>query len=163
MTVTSGTFRDALATVATSVSVAATVDERGVTRAVTIGSLCSLSLDPPLVLFALARDTGSHAVFCSAERFSVTVLTDRQRDVARRFAGPPAERAGMPLMSADRLPVVPGGLTCLWCSAHALVTIGDHTIVIGRVEDVAVGSGTPLLYHQRGFHAIADPVADATG
>src|SRR4051794_10563213 len=76
-------FRDALATVATAVSVVATLDESGHPCMVTIGSLCSLSLEPPLVLFCLARDAGSHAVFSSAGRFAVSVLAEDQADVAR--------------------------------------------------------------------------------
>ncbi len=153
-------FRDALAAVATAVSVATTVDELGLPRTVTIGSLCALSLDPPLVLFCLAREASSHPVFCSADRFAVTVLAEDQADIARRCA---AHRP-VPLVPMDRLPVVPGALAHLLCSTHTLVTGGDHTIVIGEVERAVVRAGRPLLYHQRDFHALAPSPGDsATG
>ncbi|MEU4235489.1 flavin reductase family protein [Nonomuraea sp. NPDC026600] len=150
-------FRDALATVATAVSVVATFDEGGRPRMVTIGSLCSLSLAPPLVLFCLAKDAGSHAVFCSAARFAVTVLAEDQADVARRCAGPRQARTAVPYALMDELPVVPGALAHLSCSVHALVAGGDHTIVIGLVRRAAVYGGSPLLYHQRDFRGLGAP------
>ncbi|GII88857.1 flavin reductase [Sphaerisporangium siamense] len=150
-------FRDALATVPTAVSVAATVDGHGLPRVVTIGSLCSLSLDPPLVLFCLARDGASHQVFCAADRFAVTVLAEDQADVARRCAGRRSARFSAPLALLDGLPVVPDALAYLLCSSHALVAGGDHTIVIGRVERAEVHPGRPLLYHRRDFHTLAPP------
>ncbi|MEW9550581.1 flavin reductase family protein [Nonomuraea sp. NPDC050783] len=153
-------FRDALATVATAVSVVATLDEGGLPRMVTIGSLCSLSLDPPLVLFCLSRDAGSHAVFAAAGRFAVTVLAEDQADVARRCAGPRRARAAVPYTLMDGLPVVPGALAHLSCSVDALVAGGDHTIVIGRVRRAAVHGGPPLLYHQRGFHGLGGGAGD---
>ncbi|GAA3106209.1 flavin reductase family protein [Streptosporangium carneum] len=155
MPVSAPRFRDALATVATAVSVATTVDRRGMSCAVTIGSLCALSLDPPLVLFCLARDSGSHPVFCAADRFAVTVLAEEQAEVARRCSGLRAARSSVPLVLVDRLPVVPGALAHLLCSTYALVDGGDHTIVIGEVEHAAVRAGRPLLYHQRDFQALA--------
>lgn len=161
MTLSSKRFRDALATVPTAVSVAATTDESGVPCAVTIGSLCSLSLDPPLVLFCLARGSSSHAVFRSADRFAVTVLAEDQADVARCFAGPRAARSRVPLQLVDRLPVVPGAVAHLLCSARALAPGGDHTIIIGEVQQAVVHPRRPLLHHQREFYGLASSRAGA--
>src|SRR4051794_59452 len=101
-------YKDALATVTTAVSVAATLDAAGQPRAVTIGSLGALSLEPPLVLFCLSRDSRSHDVFRTATRYAITVLAGHQADIARRLAGP--GRGTVSLTLADGLPIVPDGL-----------------------------------------------------
>jgi flavin reductase (DIM6/NTAB) family NADH-FMN oxidoreductase RutF len=142
-------YKDALALVTTAVSVTATVDATGQPRAVTIGSLGALSLEPPLVLFCLSRDSRSHDVFRSATRYAITVLAGHQADIARRLAGP--GRGPVSLTLADGLPTVPGGLAYLICTAHSQVDGGDHTILIGRVTHTHTSWGEPLLYHRRAY------------
>ncbi|HEX4703719.1 MAG TPA: flavin reductase family protein [Pseudonocardiaceae bacterium] len=154
MSVPTECFKDTLAIVATAVSVVGTVDGNGIPWTVTIGSLCALSLDPPLVLFCLARATGSHAVFCSAKRFAVTVLTEDQADVARQCAGPAMARSSVPLAFVDGLPVVSAAAAHLFCSTHQRIPGGDHTIIIGEVQRTAVHHGSPLIYHQRTFRGL---------
>lgn len=68
--------QDALAHVATAVSVVTTVDSDGKPRGVTVGTLCSLSLAPPLVMFCLKRSGGSHQVMTTAGRTLIHVLSD---------------------------------------------------------------------------------------
>jgi flavin reductase ActVB len=152
-------FVDAMAGLAAAVAVAAAVDESGVPCGVTVSSLSSLSLDPPLVLFCLARASSSHATFTTARRFAVSVLGAGQAGVARRVAGPAAGRNSVRWGWTDRLPVVPGGLVHLLCTTYDQLDGGDHTILIGRVDSAATRPGAPLVYHQRSFHRLGAPVA----
>src|SRR4051812_22237783 len=64
--------------VPTSVSVVTTVDAAGAPHGMPVGSLCGLSLEPPLLLFCVAHSAGSHARLCAAERYCISVLAQGQ-------------------------------------------------------------------------------------
>ena len=135
----------------------------------TVSSLCSLSLEPPLVsvavdlhspLVAAARDSGHYAV---------SVLSDRQHDLARRFAAPGAGRAlglftGAPMRTeATGAPVLEGCLAWFDCLLHDVLPGGDHALLIGRVVAAEDRPGVPLVHHDRRFHSLdGDPVPRPT-
>jgi flavin reductase ActVB len=144
-------FRDALARVATAVSVVTTADGSGKPRGVTVGTLCSLSLDPPLVMFCLNRSSGSHAVMTTASRTLIHVLADDQAELAARFSQRGVDRfAGL---SGDwhGLPTIPDTAIRLACARYATVPAGDHTIVMCLVSDAEIGVGDPLLSYARAY------------
>lgn len=147
-------FREALSTVASAVSVAATVDDHGRPCALTISSFSALSLRPPLVSFSIDRVSRSHPVFATANRFAVTVLASDQENVARRFAGQLGGRHDEPLDVVDGLPVVPGGLAYLLCTTAARLPGGDHTILIGEVHSANTRHGLPLVYYRREYTSV---------
>ena len=143
-------FRAAMAGVAAAVAVVTVID-RGRPRGCTISSLTSLSLDPPLLLFCLAQDSGTHAAFDAAARFSVSVLGAEQADVANRFAGPLTGR-DVDWCWLDGLPVVSGSLVRIACSVYDRFVGGDHTILLGRVCRAQARDGAPLVHPQRRSH-----------
>ncbi len=161
MTVTSASFREAFARVPTAVSVITTADSSGQAWGVTVGSLCSLSLAPPLVLFCMDRDNSSHDVVTGTARFLIHVLMDDQAEVARWFARRDRHDFDGDHLTVHGLPSVPGPLALLACRQHALIPGGDHTIVIGLVEAAHVQAGRPLLYHQHDYCGLAEPPSAA--
>jgi flavin reductase (DIM6/NTAB) family NADH-FMN oxidoreductase RutF len=120
----------------------------------TIGSLGSLSLGPPLVLFCVARQARSHPGLCAARRYCISVLAEDQASVARRFVSRDPERFRDGTFPMDGLPAVIGATAWLLCSRHDLVAAGDHSIVIARVEQAERGSASPLLYLGRTFRSL---------
>jgi flavin reductase ActVB len=163
MTVNAVNFREALARLPTAVSVITTADSRGEAWGVTVGTLCSLSLAPPLVLFCLDQGNASHDVFTGTGRFLAHVLRDSQADVARWFARRGGHDFDNGAVIAHGLPSLPGTLTRLACRRSALIEGGDHTIVIGLVEVAEIWPGSPLLYHERGYRAVAELPAAGPG
>ncbi len=164
MTVDAATFRDALAHVAAPVSVVTTVDSNGMARGVTVGTLSSLSLTPPLVMFCLDRSGTSHQVLTTAPRILIHVLRDDQALTAARFAQTGVDRFDGLGGTWHGLPTIPGAAARLACARYGIVGAGDHTIVICLVEDAEIGSGDPLLYYARGYCAplpLALPQASA--
>jgi flavin reductase ActVB len=144
-------FRDVLAHVATPVSVVTTAESSGKARGVTVGTLCSLSFAPPLVMFCLDRSGGSHEVMTTAPRVLIHVLRDDQSAVAARFSRAGIDRfAGL---SGDwhGLPTIPDTAIRLACNRYANVPAGDHTIVMCLVTDAEIGTGKPLLYYAREY------------
>ncbi|MCZ4098574.1 flavin reductase family protein [Streptomyces sp. SID13666] len=157
MTVSAQSFRDVMACLAMPVAVVSTVDGTGGWHGATLGSVVSLSLDPPLVMFALGSGTSVHRPVCDSGRFCISILNAGQRATAERFAGEPAGRFAADIVSLDGVPAVGAAAGWLLCNRSDLVEAGDHTIVIGRVEHALRGPHSPagpLLYHERRYHRL---------
>lgn len=147
------TFTAAMARIAGPVSVVTTVDDAGRRWGFTASSFCSVSLDPPLVLVCLSRTSSCHPAFTTATSFIVNVLAHGQEDLARHFARPGADKfAGTVMTECEQgLPGLDDAAVRLACSVYSFTDGGDHSIMIGRVEEAAVLERMPLIYHNRAF------------
>jgi flavin reductase ActVB len=140
-----------MAQVATPVSVVTTADRSGRAWGVTVGTLCSLSLAPPLVMFSLGRSCGSHKVMTTTSRILIHVLRDDQPAVAARFAQPGIDRFAGLTGDWRGLPTIPDTALRLACTRYATVPAGDHTIIMCLVKEAEIGTGRPLLYYLREY------------
>lgn len=140
-------FRDAMSRFATGVAVVTTIDEYGAPVGVTINSLTSVSLDPPLVLWTLALRAHSLPAFRRAGAFAVNLLPADSWDVCTRFARAGADKfAGVKwARDPEGLPVLDGALAHLACATWRRYPGGDHEILVGRVRRVSVFEGSPLI------------------
>jgi 3-hydroxy-9,10-secoandrosta-1,3,5(10)-triene-9,17-dione monooxygenase reductase component len=137
MSIDSRTLRQTVGQFVTGVTIIATEVE-GSIHAMTANSFTSLSLDPPLVLFCVGKNTKAGQLIHQATDFSVNILQQNQRDLSTYFAGGWKEEAPPPFSftpwhSTLRLD---GSAAALGCSVHAIHEGGDHWIVVGRVIDV---------------------------
>jgi flavin reductase ActVB len=149
-------FREAMARLSAHVSIVTGYDADGRPRGFTASSVCSVSMDPPLILVCISRTAPSHDVFVGGTRFAVNVLRDTHQEVAERFATRGSDRFGTAEFVYDRAaPWLPDALSVLTCSVHATHPGGDHTILVGRVERVATSDGEPLVYFGRRFCGLA--------
>ena len=57
----------------------------------------------------------------------------------------------------EELPLLAGATTHLICATHAMLTVGDHELVVGRVEHAIIGSGEPPLLHHQGRFTRPEP------
>jgi flavin reductase (DIM6/NTAB) family NADH-FMN oxidoreductase RutF len=142
-------FRETLAQFATGVTIVTASAAHGAFVGFTANSFNSVSLDPPLVIWSLARRSRSLAVFEGAERYAINVLAHDQVDLARRFSRPHADRFAGVAHRAGRggAPLIEGCAAWLECRHHALHPAGDHMLFIGEVDDCAHRSVPPLLWH----------------
>jgi len=146
-------FRDAMARVPAGVVVVSTRlgDEF---RGLTASSLVSLSLDPPLVLVGLERESATRAAVIETRAFNVSVLTRAQEFIADRFAGraPAVDwRTLRHHPGNNGIPLLDGCAAWLECRVTQSHTAGDHDIVIGEVESAEIGAGDPLILWDRAF------------
>jgi flavin reductase (DIM6/NTAB) family NADH-FMN oxidoreductase RutF len=151
------TFRDVMACLAMPVTVITALDPAGTPHGATIGSVVSLSVEPPLVMFALGRTIRAYRPLREAARFCVSVLGADQQETAERFTGDPATRFAANVIIEQGVPAVDGALGWLICDRHTLVDAGDHTVVIGRVRNARRAADNPvgpLLYHERHYHRV---------
>jgi 3-hydroxy-9,10-secoandrosta-1,3,5(10)-triene-9,17-dione monooxygenase reductase component len=123
----------------------------------TVGSLVSLSLDPPLVGISIGKDSSSHEPLRRAEGWSVSLLAADQGAIAQHFARrgipPIALWNGVAVRDAARGPLVEGALAWLQCRTVSKHEAGDHTIFVGEVESTEVGqAGQGLVYRGGEYH-----------
>ncbi|MGY1740505.1 MULTISPECIES: flavin reductase family protein [unclassified Blastococcus] len=120
----------------------------------TCQSFSSLSLDPPLIVFAPARSSRTWPRLRELGRFCVNVLAEDQTALSARFAGSAADRfAGVPWRpSPQGQPVLDGVVAWIDCALWAEYDGGDHTLVAGRVLDLGADAARrPLLFHRGGY------------
>jgi flavin reductase len=151
VTVAPDEYRAVMRAFPTGVAVVA-VDAAGARLGLTVGSLASLSLEPPLVGVAIGRDAAMHELLREAGSFGVSLLAGDQDGLAQHFARgvPPialwhgiAWRPG----EATGSPLLDGAVGWLECRLMAENPAGDHTNFVGEVVAAEPGrSGPGLVY-----------------
>ncbi|MFI7383361.1 flavin reductase family protein [Streptomyces sp. NPDC049813] len=119
-------------------------------------SFASLSLDPPLVAFMVARTSTTWPRIARAGVFCVNVLGADQGALCRAFAVSGADKfAGVGHRPApvSGAPLLDGAAAWVDCAVHAVHPGGDHLIVVGRVTALGADSAdrAPLLFHRGRF------------
>ena len=155
-------FRRALGRFATGVTIVTTVDERGQRYGVTANSYNSVSLDPPLVLWSLAKSSRSLAAFQSCKAFAIHVLSAHQQGLAMTFAGRGEQDklAGLNMRAGHGgVPLFGDCAAHFECESEASFDGGDHVIMLGRVVNFERCDSEPLLFHDGCFARIHQEIA----
>src|SRR5207248_5279063 len=148
-------FRDAMARLpAGVVVVSARVGDEF--RGLTASSLVSISLEPPMVLVGLERESATRAAILETRAFNVSLLTRSQEFIADRFAGrapaiDPLWRTLPHRLGKNGIPLVEGCAAWLECRLAHVHEAGDHDICVGEVQAAAIGAGDPLILWDRTF------------
>jgi flavin reductase (DIM6/NTAB) family NADH-FMN oxidoreductase RutF len=131
-------------------------DAEGRRVGLTVGSLRTLSLDPPLVGFACASDSMMREVLEDAGGCAITLLAGGQQWLAGHFAGgarPIAMWHGLASESgAVGAPLFVGALGWLECSLLDSVELGTRTLFVCAVRRVEQGAEAPALVRTRGSY-----------
>ncbi len=125
-------------------------------RGMTVSSLVSISIEPPMVLVGLERESATRAAVLQAGAFNISLLTRSQEFVADRLSGrapaiDPGWRTLPHHLGANGIPLVDGSAAWLECRVVDVHEAGDHDIFVGEVEAVGTGSGDPLVLWDRAF------------
>jgi flavin reductase (DIM6/NTAB) family NADH-FMN oxidoreductase RutF len=142
-------FRRALGQFATGVTVVTARASDGRKIGVTVNSFTSVSLNPPLILWSLARQAPSFADFTSCAHFAVNVLEAKQHHLSRQFSTPlPDKFAGVDFAEGKAgVPIVSGAIAQFVCRKVKQYDGGDHVILLGEVEEYKYNDGEPLVFH----------------
>lgn len=151
-------FRSALGSFATGIAVVSACAPDGSFVGLTVNSFNSVSLDPPLVLWSLDRNSPSLAVFRDAGHYAVNILAADQETVSQRFATRLNDKFGELEVCAGfgGVPLLHG--CCAWfeCINEAQYAGGDHLILLGRVARFSHDPArAPLLYHAGRYRRLA--------
>ncbi|MBX3656678.1 MAG: flavin reductase family protein [Ramlibacter sp.] len=143
-------FRSALGMFATGVTIVTARTAAGDLIGLTANSFNSVSLDPPLVLWSLARAAGSMPAFSTGSHYAINILGSHQKDLAERFALKGADRWGGVTFveGTGGAPLIAGAAATFECFNRSRYEEGDHVIFVGEVERCAHAPGvSPLLFH----------------
>lgn len=151
-------FRFVLGHFATGVTIV-TAELDGQAVGMAANSFNSVSLHPPLVLFCPAHTSTTWPLIRASGAFAVNVLGEGQEELCRRFATRRPDRFhGIPFArAATGSPVISNALAFVDCRIEAEYTAGDHVIVVGRVVELGVLSGSaPLVFFRGGYRRLAN-------
>jgi flavin reductase (DIM6/NTAB) family NADH-FMN oxidoreductase RutF len=106
---------------------------------------------------SIGKDSSSHEPIRRAGGWAVSLLAGSQAGVAQHFARsgipPVALWVGVDVRDGPRGPLVQGALGWLECRTTSEHEAGDHTVFIGEVESIELGTaGEGLVYRGGGFH-----------
>ncbi len=142
-----GLARQAFRTFTSSVAVV-TSGELGTT----VGSLISLSIDPPSILFSVQFGTRFHSAVQSQLYFGVSILAEGQAELAKRFSGSYQNRMVANWATFHQVAVAPGAVTWLLVSREMCLEAKDHLLVIARVNQIKTfPERVPLVYSDRSY------------
>lgn len=158
-------LREAMSHLATGVCVLTTRDVVGRDCGLTVTSVTSVSLSPPLCLVAVRREGFLHDALEVSDGWALTILARDQQELARYAArhrypsdtddfGPFPHRRG----PASGALYFPSGVAALECRPFELVPAGDHTLALGRVVAVPEDctGEEPLLYFRRAYRSVGE-------
>jgi len=141
-------FRAAMASLPTGVTIVSAPGSEGPAGA-TANAVCSLSIEPMLMLACLDRGSRTLLAVQAADRFGISVLHKGQEAVARSFAtkAPVAEKwAGVAWSERAGVPAIDDALVHVACELRDVIAAGDHVILTGEVVGLSAGEGDPLVF-----------------
>lgn len=128
----------------------------------TVGSLNALSLDPPLLMFALKDGSGLLDRLTAGTTIGINVLADRQQDVARRFATPGIDRFADTRWCAEHaVPRIDDALAWLTARVNDRLPLGDHVLFTAAIQNGETAERLPLVYWRRAFHRLGPLESEA--
>lgn len=125
-------------------------------QAITVNSFASVSMIPPLICLNIANRLAIRAYMAREAHFSVSILSDQQLELGKRFAGYYDDvydnrfdgLTCETTSSGD--PVIPDAMAWLGCTVEHMINMGENSMFIGRVQEGGWTSNSmPLLYHNR--------------
>lgn len=147
-------LKDLLAEMPQGVTVITTLNERGEPVGATLSAVMPLSLDPPMMVAAFDRKSGTLAnLTTEGQPFLIHLLGAGQEPLAYTFSGKGASEKfrgiewSSDLLGLPKLPSCPG---TIFCRVAQLLPAGDHVLVFGSIDAFEhTADAIPLLYHRR--------------
>ena len=135
-----------------------TVEVGGQRVGLTVGTLAALSLEPPLVAFAVSRQAALHELLRDAGAAAVSLLAAGQEHVAQHFARgvpPIAMWSGVDIEPGQGPPLLSGAVGWVRCTLESSQDVGTHSLFVARVDDAIPGSPLQPLLRLEGVYRSA--------
>lgn len=150
------TLRNIFGRFATGVTIITTTNSDNQPVGFTANSFTSVSLDPPLVLFCIAKSSENLSVFERAESFAVNILAQHQKELSTLFASK-VDRYAKTIFEQGLLsvPVFSDSLAVIECKTQQVIDSGDHLIILGLVKNcMETTENSPLLYYRGDYQQL---------
>ena len=158
MPINSKDFRSVMGTFATGVTIITTIDN-GKPKGITANSFTSVSLEPPLVMFCLGKDSTNFEAFMSSNFFAVNILSANQEELSNKFALFEGDRfAGIKWSIWETgAPILSNVISAVDCRRATTHDAGDHIIMLGQVLRADIlNAPQPLLYFQGSYSRVRE-------
>lgn len=149
---TSEAFRDVMGSFASGVTVITTRAD-GIAAGATASAVSSLSLEPPMLLICLNRQSETCQAISTAGRFAVNILDEDHPDIAIKFASKEGDKFAGLRVRAGRggIPILADSLATIECRVTDEVFGGTHSVFIATVESASAEQRPPLAYFRGQF------------
>ena len=157
-TASATSMRRSMGRLSAGVSVVTADDAEHNACGMTISSMTSISLEPPVLMVSLTHGSRTTDAVEASGRFAVSILGARQEAIARRFA----TRGGARFdgLECDHgttgLPMIKDALAQFECRVHSAHDIGDHRVFYGSVQVLRYREGTGLVFYSGRFGNFRD-------
>ncbi|HKW62862.1 MAG TPA: flavin reductase family protein [Candidatus Acidoferrum sp.] len=154
-------FRNALGQFATGITVVTVEREPGSVFGMTANAFTSVSLKPMLILVCVEERAKILPHLHKKQKFGVSVLKQDQRALSEYFAQAHQDAEAEHRLALryrwtpEGVPVLEDTVLQLGCSVAAAHLAGDHTIIVGKVEDAEIRGGEPLVFFRGEYRHIA--------
>ncbi|MCH8195343.1 MAG: flavin reductase family protein [Chloroflexi bacterium] len=152
-------FRKSWGCFPTGVTVVTFYEDDGIVHGLTANSVSSVSLDPLLVLVCVDHKARSFPIMSKRDRFVMSILA-RDQEAASSFFARSDTEGSPPFEFQDTgsgNPYLKGALAYMDCQVYAKHVAGDHTIFIGKVDEIELFGGEPLVFSQGKYTDIVPP------
>ncbi len=151
-------FRRVLGTYTTGVSIVMT-KSKGTMHGLTVNSFTSVSLDPPLILVCIDKNTETYPLLKESNVFSVNILSRDQESLSQLFADPHSKSSRLQNLQyreeVTGAPIIMGVLSFFDCRVEATYQGGNHDIFLGKVEKFGLGDEKePLLFFRGEYRSL---------
>ncbi len=128
----------------------------------TVSAFTSISLDPPLIMVSVSKQSKFHQAMVDCKNFAVNILAEDQKTVSDRFAG----RLGLVdkfegieyFFEKTGSPIIKGVIAFMECEKYSIYEGGDHSIVLGKVLNAKkLSNKFPLVYYNQQYTTILPP------
>ena len=145
-------FRRAWGNFATGASLITTVEADGSVHGMTATGIASVSLDPMLSMVCVGHNANTHPIIKRTGRYGINILSEDQKIIGDYYARSAEKRDGSInpdfFFTSSGIPFLEGALSSLDCKVVGSYEEGDHTIFVGKVEDIRVRNGRPLIFFE---------------
>jgi flavin reductase (DIM6/NTAB) family NADH-FMN oxidoreductase RutF len=157
-------FREVIGHFATGVTIVTAVHD-GRPYGTTASAVTSLSLEPPMLLVCMNKESETGKAMAATGHFAVNILGEGQEDLALRFAAKGGDKfEGVASIPGDRgEPLLSDALATLECNIIEQTTGGTHVVFFGEVERASAREGAPLAYYRGQFGRLQLTLPGAPG
>ena len=140
---------------ATGVAAITFESPNGLNLGITINSYTSLSLDPPMVLWCLDKDSDLYEEITILDKYIINFLSEEQKDIANSLAQKNDHILNTnQFIQTDKGLVIKDSIGWIACTKNAIIDSGDHSILIANVYDSKISDGYPLVFWGSNYRSL---------
>lgn len=150
-------FKEAMSLLASGVSIL-TCQDGEKKFAMTISSLSSIGVSPPMVTVCVEGKAAMVSAIRNSRLFGVTILSEAQVDIGIRCSDPQISNEerfnATPHEVINNCPLIKGGLAKIICVLAQEVSVSNNVIFFGQIKHLESSTGKPLVYFHRNWHRL---------